>query len=101
MLTRRQLSGHERAVLLALMDDASKSEILEAIHQFFGATSSYFDKIDRRLDRIEVRLGSLETRVTSLEGRMRGLEIRMDRMEVKMDAGFTGVTERLQRLEAA
>src|ERR1700719_4495911 len=85
MLTRRKLAGNEALVSSSAMDDASKSEILEAIHQFFGATTSYFEKIDGRLDRIEARLGGLETRVTSLEGRMRGLELRMDRMEARMD----------------
>lgn len=76
------------------MSSADKTEILEAIQQLFGATTSYFEKTDRRLD-------SLETRVTSLDGRMRGLELRMDRLEDCMRSGFAGVNDRLQRLEAA
>lgn len=90
------------------MSSADKTEILEAIQQLLGATTSYFEKtdrrlarIERRLDLIEDRLTSLETRVTSLEGRMRGLELRMDRLEDSVGSGFASVNARLQRLEAA
>lgn len=76
-------------------------QVFEYLQQFSATTASYFQKVDARFERIEARLDGLETRVAGLEGHMRGLELRMDRLEDCVRIGFTGVNERLQRLEAA
>lgn len=100
---------------LQAMSDVSNAAILEYLEQFSATTAESFQKVDARFNRIEMRLDSLEIRVTGLEGSVRGLGLRMDRLEGRMDGlecrmdrleecvrdGFSGVNERLLRLEAA
>ena len=74
--------------------DQRFTQVFEFLEQFSATTAGYFQKI-------EDRLGNLETSVTGLEGHMRGLELRIDRLEACVQSGFSGVNERLRRLEAA
>jgi chromosome segregation ATPase len=66
-------------------------EVIEILHEFQGAVSSRFDRVDatlaehdKRFEGVEFHLGSLDRRVGHIETRLENVETRLENVETRV-----------------